>query len=68
MLLFSALLYMVIGGYNDGPLTDVELVSLDPDNNPVPPCLKDLNNFPVEIRGAAGSIGEGKCKGTGQSD
>ena len=61
MLLFSALLYMVIGGYNFdfGDLTDVELVSLDPDNNPVPPCLINLKKFPVPIQGAAGSIDEG---------
>ena len=43
------------GSYIDA----VELVSLDPDNSPVPPCLTNLNNFPVGINGAAGSIGEG---------
>ena len=54
---------MVIGGYNSdfgGYLSDVELVSLDPDNNPVPPCLANLNDFPVEIAYAAGSVDEGK--------
>ena len=50
---------MVVGGYD---LSDVELVSLDPDNNPVPPCLANLNNFPVEISYAAGSVDEGKVK------
>ena len=53
---------MVIGGFNSdlGFLSDVELVSLDPDNNPVPPCLANLNDFPVEIAYAAGSVDEGK--------
>ena len=67
---FSDILYMVIGGYNfdlGGTLSDVELVSLDPDNNPVPPCLANLNDFQVKINGAAGSVDEGKvkCKGYG---
>lgn len=43
------------GGY----INAVELVSLDPDNNPVPPCLTNLNDFPIGIDGAAGSVGEG---------
>ena len=55
-LLFSETLYMVVGGYN---LNDVELVSLDPDDNPVPPCLVNLNDFPVDIYYAAGSVDEG---------
>ena len=60
---FSDILYMVVGGYDSsGSLADVELVSLDPDNNPVPPCLTNLNNFPVELEGAAGSVDEGKVK------
>ena len=51
---------MVVGGYNDGNyLNDVELVSLDPDNDPVPPCLMNLNDFPVPFIGAAGSVDEG---------
>ena len=37
---------------------DVELVSLDPDY-PVPPCLMSLNNFPVGLIGASGSVGDG---------
>ena len=57
---------MVIGGYRgrgrNPEYDDVELVSLDPDNNPVPPCLANLNNFPVELYGAAGSVDEGKVK------
>ena len=56
---------MVVGGINydlEGSLSDVELVSLDPDNNPVPPCLANLNDFPVEFYSAAGSVDEGKVK------
>ena len=64
LLLFSELLYMVIGGEEviagEYIISNaVELVSLDPDNNPVPPCLADLNNFPIGIEAAAGFIGEG---------
>ena len=47
---------MIVGGTY--AWNDVELVSLDLDN-PVPPCLSHLNNFPGGIIGAAGSIGEG---------
>ena len=58
---FSDILYMVVGGLGDsGRLADVELFSLDPDNNPVPPCLANLNDFPVRLDGAAGSVDEGK--------
>ena len=39
-------------------LSDVELLSLDSDN-PVPPCLMSLNNFPVGLFGASGSVGDG---------
>ena len=43
----------------EGPyLSDVELLSLDSDN-PVPPCLMSLNNFPVGLFGASGSVGDG---------
>ena len=53
---------MVIGGYKyglGGELSDVELVSLDPDNNPVPPCLANLNDFLFGIQYAAGSVDKG---------
>ena len=54
---------MVVGGYGDsGRLSDVELLSLDPDNNPVPPCLANLNDFPVKLESAAGSVDKGKVK------
>ena len=54
---------MIVGGQETYSLPGtsldaVELVSFDLDN-PVPPCLTDLNNFPVGITGAAGSVGEG---------
>ena len=54
---------MVIGGYYGGGdgagyLSDVELLSLDPDN-PVPPCLMNLSDFPVALFGASGSVGDG---------
>ena len=59
---------MVIGGYYDeyydeyddpdAYLSDVELLSLDPDN-PVPPCLMSLNEFPIGLFGASGSVGDG---------
>ena len=49
---------MVIGGYNHSYLSDVELLSLDPEN-PVPPCLMSLNDFPVGLFGASGSVGDG---------
>ena len=50
---------MVIGGWRSAT---VELASLDPVSNPVPPCLADLNDFPTEIYDAAGSIGEGRVR------
>ena len=53
---------MVVGGYRIRELSDVEIVSLDPNNNPVPPCLTNLNDFPVELDGAAGSVDKGKVK------
>ena len=39
---------MVVGGLTGGDRLDtVELVSLDPQNHPVPECLKSLNPFPT---------------------
>ena len=51
---------MAIGGYSysNTYYEGVELVSLDPDN-PVPPCLMSLNDFPVGLLGASGSVGDG---------
>ena len=42
---------MVVGGMTTLALytNAVELVSLDPDNNPVPSCLADLNDFPIRM-------------------
>ena len=50
---------MVVGGFNgttDSKL--VEVISLDPANHPVPECLKRLNDFPVTVYGAAGTMPE----------
>ena len=60
-LVFSELWYMVVGGMTTLALytNAVELVSLDPDNNPVPSCLADLNDFPIRMEAAAGFTGEG---------
>ena len=44
--------------YVENYLDDVELISLDSDY-PVPPCLMRLNNFPVGLFGASGSVGDG---------
>ena len=53
---------MVIGG-NDDPFgdspyfTSVELVSLDPSNNPVPECIKNLADIPIEGGVSFASVG-----------
>ena len=51
-------LLLLIGGYTVSAIDDVELVSLDPDNNPVPSCLDNLKYIPVSIYAAAGSLDE----------
>lgn len=51
-------LLLVIGGYNGTNLAEVELVSLDPDNYPVPPCLDNLKELPVARYAAAGALDE----------
>ena len=49
---------MVIGGHGDnGDFSTVELVSLDPVNNPVPECLTDLTEIPATSGIAAASVG-----------
>ena len=49
-------LILVIGGREYEP-TPVELVSLDPDNHPVPSCLENLNNFTVPgLWASAGAV------------
>ncbi len=45
---------MVVGGYVGGELDDVELISLDPVNHPVPECLKQLGNFPTSMSSGGG--------------
>ena len=44
-----------IGGKTGSRLDTVEVVSPDPISNPVPDCLKVLNNFPKTIRDATGT-------------
>ena len=52
---------MVIGGSNStDKLGSVELVSLDPANNPVPECLNNLASLPYKLNGAAAGITSGK--------
>ena len=43
-------------GGNGACLAEVELVSLDPDNYPVPPCLNNLKDLPIESAGMAGAV------------
>ena len=43
---------MVIGGQARDDVTDVELISLDPNGHPVPKCLKKRNDFPEDWLGA----------------
>jgi hypothetical protein len=48
-----------VGGYAGSGLSSVvETVSLDPETNPVPNCLAELNSFPV-ARGAGAVLGLG---------
>ncbi len=46
---------MVVGGSATGFIDTVELVSLDPDNHPIPECLKSLGPFPVINSHASGA-------------
>ncbi len=47
---------MVVGGYGDNDwIDDVELISLDPVNHPVPECLRRLRNFPAAISAGGGA-------------
>ena len=51
---------LVVGGSDDTGATvaEVELVSLDPDNHPVPPCLTSLKELPVASYAMAGAVDE----------
>ena len=52
---------MVMGGSDSQErIEDVELVSLDPANNPVPECLKNLASLPLKANGAAAGMTSGK--------
>ena len=50
----------MVGGLDDTGVTvaEVELVSLDPDNHPVPPCLTSLKELPVASYAMAGAVDE----------
>ena len=45
---------MLVGGGYAG-MDTVELISLDPENNPVPQCLRHLKPFPKVISFASGA-------------
>jgi hypothetical protein len=49
---------LVIGGLDStGNISDVvELISLDPKNNPVPARLKNLHKFPTKIDNGGGAM------------
>jgi hypothetical protein len=48
-------------GANLGYSSVVEVVSFDPETNPVPNCLEELNSFPTAVRYGAGAVlGSGK--------
>jgi hypothetical protein len=52
---------LVVGGSPKYSL--VEVVSLDPETNPVPNCLVELNSFPTTVEGGAGAmLGEGNLR------
>ena len=52
---------MVIGGSDSqDKIGSVELVSLDPANNPVPECLKNLASLPYKLNGASAGMTIGK--------
>jgi hypothetical protein len=55
---------LVVGGKAEsGSLSDVEVVSLEPETNPVPDCLAELKSFPTTVSwGAGGVLGSGKSK------
>ncbi len=47
---------MVVGGYDSrGRIDDVDLVSLDPVNHPVPECLKQLGSYPTDMYSGGGA-------------
>jgi hypothetical protein len=62
-LLLGIQFLLVVGGYSHagGSSSDVQVYSLDPETNPVPNCLAEMNSFPVSVhRAAAGMLGSGK--------
>ncbi len=53
---------MVVGGSDYGQLNEVELVSLDPENHPVPECLRSLAPYPLSVEAASGAELQGMIK------
>ncbi len=54
---------MVVGGWTPGwiRLTDVAIVSTEPEKHPVPACLKKGGQFPVTVgMGMGSAVGQGK--------
>jgi hypothetical protein len=48
---------VIVGGLSaNGTTDDVEVISLDPENNPVPTKLQKLNKFPQKIYGGGGGL------------
>ena len=53
-----------MGGFNYSTHVDiVEVISLDPLQNPVPDCMKNLQPFPFPFVDAAGDTMDGKKEG-----
>ena len=53
---------LVVGGWRNGYLDTVEVASPDPIARPLQDCMKNMGNFPLQIRGAVGTT-FGKLKG-----
>ncbi len=56
---------MIVGGMFEHlhPFDSVVVVSLDPDNHPVPECAKKVKPFPKKImKAAAASLTERTCQ------
>ena len=56
---------MVVGGYTRVEIPDVELISLDPEGNPVPECLKRLKNLRSHLFRARGVALSGNSQSLG---
>ena len=50
-----------MGGWDGSASSSrVDLLSLDPDNHPVPECLKSLGDAPFSDHGASAGVNSGK--------